>query len=432
MSDITNTTNNTTNTFITLVESHSYKQSNAYFKELDTLCFLSKNLYNSTLFSVRQEYFSSQSYKNYYAVNKEFTLTNHPDYRSLPTKVSKHTQMLVDKNYKSFFHLLKLKSLGQYNKPIKQPKYLDKIKGRQVVFYEKGALSFKEKGFIKLSKTTIKIPTQLTKEQVSFVRIVPVSLGTKINVEVGYKKEIPNELEDNKRYASVDLGINNLMTVSSNVMKPVIYNGKPLKSMNQYYNKTLSKLKKELWENNKQKSSKRIKQLTQKRNNKINDYLHKVSSKLVNQLVEHSINTLVIGKNNEWKQDSNLGKRNNQNFIQIPFTRLIQILSYKCKIKGIKLEIQEESYTSKCSFIDNEEIKKQTKYIGKRIKRGLFKTNNKEIPYINADVNGSLNILKKYLIKKEVWNECEGINNLRSNCIEVSSKPNIDKITIYK
>ena len=187
------------------------------------------------------------------------------------------------------------------------------------------------------------------------------------------------------------IGVNNLCAIGSNVLKPIIINGKPLKSINQYYNKKLAKLKSEL--KNEKKTSKRIKSLTNKRNNKVNDYLHKSSRLIVNYLVSNNINTLVIGKNKEWKQNAKIGKRNNQNFIQIPHTRFIEMLEYKCKLEGITVIVTEESYTSKCSFMDNEPIKKHTNYVGKRVKRGLFKSSKGIL--INADLNGSLNILKK-------------------------------------
>ena len=150
---------------------------------------------------------------------------------------------------------------------------------------------------------------------------------------------------------------------------------------------------------------------------------YRVKSKLVNHLVSNRINTLVIGYNKGWKQDIKIGKRNNQNFVQVPFQRLIDMLIYKCNDCGINVVLQEESYTSKCSFLDNESIRKHDKYAGRRVKRGLFKTKNGGI--INADLNGSLNILKKYLIKQEVWNE-----DLFSDCIEVCSVPTLKKYTI--
>ena len=143
-----------------LVEKHIIKPKHKYYDEIDHLCWLSKNLYNATLYHIRQYYFANKQFLNYQAVNKIFVDSNNPDYRALPAKVAKHTQMLVDRNFNSFFGLLKLKAQGKYNKPIKIPNYLKKT-GRQVVHYEKGAISFKAQGFIKLSKTNIKIKTKL-------------------------------------------------------------------------------------------------------------------------------------------------------------------------------------------------------------------------------------------------------------------------------
>ena len=201
---------------------------------------------------------------------------------------------------------------------------------------------------------------------------------------------------------SIDLGINNLCSCSSHVINSFIVNGKPVKSINQYYNKQVAKYKSICETVNHCKTSKRIQKLNYKRTNKIEDYFHKVSRYIVNQLVSNDINTLVIGHNNYWKQDTKLGKKTNQNFIQIPFNKLIQMLSYKCQLVGINCVIQEESYTSKASFIDNDHIpvfnsttELNYKFSGQRVKRGLYCSQN-EIK-INADINASLNILRKYL-----------------------------------
>jgi putative transposase len=215
--------------------------------------------------------------------------------------------------------------------------------------------------------------------------------------------------QDNGRYCSIDLGINNLATIGSNVIKPVIINGKPLKSINQYYNKKLSEYKSKLDTINKQKTSKRIQRLTKKRNNKINDYLHKSSRYIINHLVSNHINTLIIGKNDGWKQEVNIGDRTNQNFVNIPHSKFIDIINYKCKLVGINTIVNEESYTSKCSFLDDEEICKHLTYCGNRIKRGLFKSKHNKL--INADLNGSLNIMKKV------------VGKFNYNPIEVCSTP---------
>lgn len=366
-----------------LAERHIIKETDNRFAELDNLCYLSKNLYNAGLYAVRQYYFNNNKFLSYVSNVSIMSATDNIDYRALPSKVSQQTLKLVEQNFKSFFGSLKAK-VGK----VKIPKYLTKY-GRQVVVYTNQAVSKKwlTKGLIKLSKCEVLIKTNV--KDVKQVRIVPK--GNHIVVEVLYETDEKILKEDNGRYCSIDLGLNNLATIGSNVIKPVIVNGKPLKSINQYYNKKLAKLKSNL--NGNKKTSKRIKSLTLKRNNKIKDYLHKASRLVINHLISNNINTLVIGKNNGWKKEIRIGKRNNQNFVQIPHTTFVNMLQYKAKLEGIKVTLQEESYTSKCSFLDNEDICKHVEYKGKRIKRGLFRTKLNRL--INADLNGALNILKK-------------------------------------
>lgn len=207
-----------------------------------------------------------------------------------------------------------------------------------------------------------------------------------------YRENIINYVPLNK--CGIDIGLSNLLTcVFDNGYYPIIYNGKPLKSLNQYYNKKRSKIQRELKiKNNKFKSNRLIK-LTNKRNRKVEDYLHHVTTNLVNQLVSLDISDVYIGYNLGWKQDINIGKRNNQNFVGIPYYKLIKMIEYKCLLNGIYLHKLNESYTSKCSFIDNEPICKQKEYKGKRLKRGLFESHMGL--KINADVNGAYNILRK-------------------------------------
>lgn len=183
------------------------------------------------------------------------------------------------------------------------------------------------------------------------------------------------------------------MTVTSNEkgVKPLIINGKPLKSMNQYYNKVKARCQSELPKG--VFSSKRINELTFKHNCKINDYLHKATNKIIQFCLSNGMNTLVVGYNEFWKQKVNLGKVNNQNFVQIPFEKMLFMLKYKCERHGLNITMHEESYTSKCSFLDVEEIKRHDDYLGARIKRGLFRSGSGAL--INADVNGSYNIIRK-------------------------------------
>ena len=369
-----------------LSERHIIKNSEL-FNELDNMCFLSKNLYNKGLYIVRQHFFNTEKYLNYNTLENILKKSKDVDYYALPTKVSQQILMVLDNNFKSFFKLLEKKKKSHYKEKVKIPKYLDKD-SRNLLIFTSQAISkkFIKNGIIKLSnvKHVVKTKVKVVKQ----VRII--HKGNHIVVEVLYEKQ-SKDIVTNNRYAAIDLGLNNLATISSNVTKPFIVNGKPLKSINQYYNKTKSNLQSKL--KNNEKSNKRISSLNLKRNNKINDYLHKSSIFIVNYLVSNNISMLIVGHNKEWKQNIKIGKKNNQNFVSIPHSKFKELLKYKCELEGIKYIEIEESYTSKCSFLDNEEICKHTSYKGKRIKRGLFKSNDGTL--INADVNGSLNILKK-------------------------------------
>lgn len=369
-----------------LTERHIVKTNT----ELDDLCFKAKNLYNKALYLIRQHYFETKCYLDYFKVNRIMVDSKDVDYYALPTRVSNEILRLLDRNFKSFFSLIKKKKKSEYDKSIRIPKYLDK-QGRTIATFNKGAVSKKylKKGLIKLSSLSIEIPTKVTESNIVEVRVLP--RNNHHIVEVVYEVEQKESKIDNKRYVSVDLGLNNLATIGSNVVKPFIINGRPLKSINQYWNKERARLQ-SLLEGDK-KTSKRIERITNKRNNKVKDYLHKSSRLLVNFLVSNDISTLVVGYNEEWKQNINIGKKNNQSFVNIPFYTFIKQLEYKCKLEGINFILTEESYTSKCSFLDNESIEKHETYLGKRVKRGLFKSAKNKI--INADLNGSLNILKK-------------------------------------
>ena len=396
-----------------LVEKHIIKKSDDRFAILDSVCFRSKNLYNATLYAVRQHFFETKKYLSYGCVEDTFKKNNQTDYLALPRKISQQTMKMVDKNFMSFFGSLRSKKAGTNDKPVKLPHYLHKEKGRYLATYTNQAISMKwlNEGIIKLSGEEVFIKMKHTidlkrvcvgkdkqgkdkydyQTSVQQVRVVPK--GNHYVVEIIYDIQEPKALPDNQRYCSIDIGVDNLAAVGSNVLPSFIVNGRPVKSVNHYYNKKLAELKSQIETRHDKKSSNRIQRLTFKRNQKIDDYLHKSSRYVINQLVSNHINTLIVGKNKEWKQEVNLGKKNNQNFTQIPHARFIEMLSYKAKLEGINVIVQEESYTSKCSFLDNEVIGKHEEYAGKRIKRGLFRSAQGLL--INADVNGALNILKK-------------------------------------
>ena len=375
-----------------LVEQHIIKNNSPFYKELAEALYRSKNLYNSTLYAVRQHYFEHKQYLQYNKVRKDFQDSHQPDYEALPRKVSQMTMRMVDQNFRSFFAAIKSTKVTK----ARLPKYLKKD-GQYLLVYTSQAVSareLKKNKVIVPSGLHVAIPTKVTVEQLNQVRVVPRL--DYVVVEVVYTVEEPPIKEDNNRYASIDLGIDNLATIASNVhgLRPILVKGKRLKSINHCYNKRLAKAKSLLAKRNKgQKSSKRIRKLTLKRNNKVKDYLHNASKAIVNHLVSNDIHTLVVGKNDGWKQDTALGRVTNQNFVQIPFNVLISMLSYKCKLHGITLLLQEESYTSKCSFLDGEDICKHEAYVGRRVHRGLFKTQDGQL--VNADINGALNILKK-------------------------------------
>ena len=363
-------------------------------KEIDNLMWLSKNLYNLTLYHIRQHYFNTNKWLTY---KETYYLLRETDaYRALPDKVSKGTLKQLYDNLSAFFKALKAwkKNPSSFKGRPKLLKYLDKEKGRFIVSYDKEALnhkSYKKDGQIMLSKTDIWIKPQAKLKSIKQVTLTKNNSSYSINIS--YEKIEPvKSLQQEKKHASIDLGIGNIVSLCfEHTDQPIVYNGKVLKSINQGWNKRVSnhqsKLSKGVF------ISKRIKLETDKRNRRVSDYLHKLSADIVNQLVSKNVTNLIIGYNQGWKQDINIGKVNNQKFVNIPYLKLIQMLNYKCLLKGITVTTTEESYTSKCSFIDNEPMKKQIKYMGNRKHRGLFVASNGI--KINADVNGGYNIMRK-------------------------------------
>ena len=373
-----------------LVEQHIIKSNHKYYKELKNLCRLSKNLYNTTLYEIRQYFFENKKYLSYPLIDKKFKETSNIDYKSLPAQTAQQTMRVVDSSFRSFFKLLNMKNKGSYNKSINIPHYLKKD-GYFTLFYTGQQLGKKLlNGIIRLPLTDIEFHSN--KKNIKQVRFIPSN--NYIIMEVIYEVKESELKEDNNRYCGIDLGLNNLATVTSNVSKPYIINGRPIKSINQYYNKKRAYLQSKLKD---RKTSKRIQRLTLKRNNKINDYFHKASSYIVNQLVSNSINTIIIGYNKDWKQDINIGSKNNQSFTSVPHTKLINQLKYKCKLVGINVICREESYTSKSSFLDRDPIPNlkddKISFSGERIKRGLYRSGSGRL--INADINGSYNIMRK-------------------------------------
>ena len=382
-----------------LTEKHIIKKSNKYYKELKDMCHLSKNLYNTTLYTIRQHFFNTKQYLNYYNTYNLFKNEHNVDFYALPSCVSQQVMRQVDQNFKSFFNLLKKKQNGLYKQQVKIPKYKNKDGYFQIVYTnDRFGKNYKKLNYVILQGTKIKIENIKNLNTCKQIRLIPKN--NYIIMEVIYEKEEKQIKPDNNRYLSIDLGINNLCSCTNNCkLNSFIIDGKKLKHINHNYNKRKALLQNKL--NKNQYTSKLIQSITIKRNNQIKYILHNISKYLINYAVSNNINTIIIGKNTGWKQKIKMRDNVMQNFVQIPFNQLIHMIYYKAKLQGINVITQEESYTSKVSFFDNDYISIYGKddYLnkpsGKRKYRGLFIT-SKGLK-LNADINGSLNIMRKYL-----------------------------------
>jgi len=360
-------------------------------KILDDICSLSKNLYNRANYLIRQCYFEIGEILDYCEI--EDLLKQEDCYKVLPAQTAQQILKLLDKNWKSFFS--SLKEYKSNSKKFKaRPKIPNYKRDKNIVVFTNQQVKYKN-GYIHFPKKSYLQPlkTKILKENIQQVRIVPDS--TCYVVEIIYNKEIKiYENLDKELYLGIDLGVNNLIACVSNkaVIEPVLIKGKILKSINQYYNKMNAKFMSYIGDRG---ISNRIKVLTFKRNNRIHNYLHHTSRFVINYCLKNDIKTIVIGKNEGWKQNINIGKVNNQKFVSIPFNKLIQQIQYKAEDVGINTILTEESYTSKVDHLAFETMKHHSKYLGKRIKRGLFKSSTGLI--FNADINGALGILRKVI-----------------------------------
>ena len=381
-----------------LAERHIIKSTEYRFPEIDELAFKSKNLYNVANYVIRQSFVYGWSYINYNEMNS--LMKSHQAYKAMPAKVSQQILMIFDKNWKSFFEGVKAYKTddSKFTGRPKLPKYKDKVKGRNILVYTIQAISSKQlkKGIIKLSATEILIKTKVNPDRICQVRLVPKC--DSYVIEVIYNEQESTASDDNF-VASIDLGLDNLVALTSNQpgFTPLLINGRPLKSLNQFYNKRSSQLQSQL--KGGRKTSPRIQRLTRCRTQKIDNYLHHASRLIVDVVRAKQIGTLVVGKNEQWKTEINLGKQTNQNFVNIPHSRLIEMLEYKARLAGINVIVQEESYTSPANFMGQDPIpvygktEKEPMFTGKRIKRGLYKTSTGQL--INSDINASYNILRK-------------------------------------
>lgn len=374
------------------------------YLNLKELCHIAKNLTNESIYNVRQYYLNEGEYlcyeKNYHL------LKNSENYKTLNSNMAQQIMKQVDSSFQSFFALLKKCKQGKYNyKDVRLPRYLPKNSYSSLVI-----------AFIRLNSNKliipysqsykkthlpieITIPPILIDKKIKEIRIIPKCNARFFEIQYTYEvQESQRKLNTNNALA-IDFGIDNLCSCVTNEGKSFIIDGRKLKSTNQWFCKQLSKLQ-SVYDKQDIKLGKKKQILIRKHNNQVNDYISKTARLIVNYCVQNDIGNLVVGYNETFQKNVNIGKVNNQIFTNLPFGMLRQKLEYLCELENIQFVKQEESYTSKASFFDNDIIPVYNfdnpidyEFSGKRVKRGLYQT--KKGYKFNADINGALNILRK-------------------------------------
>ena len=378
-----------------LVERHIIRCDDPRFAALDEACFHAKNVYNAANYELRQTYFTDQRRISYAAQEKHFKQADLlPDQR-LPAKVVQQVLLNVHHDWDSFASAIReyKTNPAKFSGRPRLPRYKHKTKGRYGLVFTAQAVSKKRlrKGEIELSGLDVRIKTQ--RRDIDQVRVVPSS--SHYVIEVVYTQPIEPKPLDASLYAGVDVGVDVLAALTSNKpgFQPVLVNGSPLKALNQDYNRRMADLRRRLPEG--VFSSRRLDALTFGRNRRIDGLLHLASAFIIQLLVNEGIGTLIIGKNDGWKQAVNLGRATNQNFVNLPHARFVEMLSYKAKRASITVILHEENHTSKCSFLDNEPVEHHEQYAGKRVKRGLFRASDGRT--IQADLNAAYNLIRKVI-----------------------------------
>ena len=393
------------------------------YKILREMCVYSNNLYNVALYNIRQYYFSSKRFLTYES-NCSICNSNE-NYSLLQAGISQQILKVADRNFKSFFNLSnKCKTSDYRYYDVKMPTYRKKGSLYNLIL-STNAITIKD-GYLKLplsfefrkrhpgiKKILIPFPERLEGKDIKEVRIIPVHNGKYFNVQYVYKEEIENKNLNPNNMLSIDIGVDNLATCVSNVGTPFIIDGRRIKSINQYWNKRKAYLQ-TIATKQGLHSTELIERITDKRNNQVRDILKKSARYIVDYCCSNNIGTIVVGYNLDFKRYVNLGKNNNQTFTQIPFGDLRNNIAYLCERYGIEYIEQEESYTSKASAIDEDDIPVYNptnnfdgNFSGKRIYRGLYKSKNGTL--INADVNGSANILRKCKQNLSIKELCPGL-----------------------
>ena len=358
---------------------------------LSELCHYSKNLWNEANYQVRQEFFLSGKWTRYNTLAGSFKTSE--NFKFINAQTGQQILKILDRSWKSFFKAIKeyAKHPEKFLGRPKLPGYKEKdgefmlVFTNQQVRIDNSYLIFPKSLGIDKIKTRLEDSTKINE-----ARLIPK--GTGYLLEIVYEKSVEPELLNKERIAGIDFGLRNIITMANNIgVQPIVIKGDVIKSINQFYNKRRAEIQ-SIYDKQK-KSGLAMLALTEKRNKKIKDAMHKISKYIVSWCLEHRIGTIVIGHNDNWKQEAQLGKRNNQNFVSIPYYILMNQITYKAEEVGINAIEQDESHTSKCSFLDNESVEHHSTYLGKRIKRGLFRSAKGIL--INADVQGALNIIRK-------------------------------------
>ena len=396
--------------------------SKTEYKLLRELCVYSNNLYNVALYNIRQHYFANHQFLTYESNYHE--CKSNENYKLLQAGVAQQTLKVVDRSFKSFFNLIKKARKNEYRfNDIQMPHY--RKKGDLFPLVCSGnALSIKD-GFFRIpvsnefkkqhsdmSVIKIPFPARIDVESVKEVRIIPIHNQFKIQYVYEVTESDLNLNKDN--ILAIDLGIDNLATcVNSCDGTSFILDGRYLKSINYRYNKKVARLK-SIAKHQGMNVTKQISRINDKRNRQISDIMHKSARYIINYCIQHDIGTIVIGYNKGFKQNVNLGSMNNQNFVQIPLYQLRLLLSNLCERYGMQYIEVEESYTSKSSFLDNDELPEwnpeqpyHKSFSGKRVYRGLYVTNGGI--RLNADLNGACNILRKSKQNFDYKKLCKGV-----------------------
>jgi len=374
------------------------------YEVLRSLSHLSKNLYNKTLYEVRQHYFDNGEYLNYYDAYDQ--LKSNWNYEALPSQVAQQTMKQVDRGFKSFFNLVEKKRENKYDADVSPPSYLPKD-GFYTLEYPSQSFQVKD-DHIRLGvpraycdefdcdRTEIQIPftyDEVREANIKRVQILPKADAQYFEYRVLYEQDVEKVETIDGSWLGIDLGVDNLATCVDHRGHSFIVDGRHLKSQNRWFNKRLAHYQSIKDKQGIEGTTRRIERLHQKRRYAVNDYLNKTVRTITDYCIENQIETVYVGDGKGWKQSVDLGDRTNQNFVQIPFDKLKQKLKHKLAARGIAFELVPEAHTSKCSFYDEEVVEHHGVYMGERIERGLFEASDGT--RYNADVNGAVNMARK-------------------------------------